>query len=52
MGEKRNAYRILGKSEGMTVLGTRGNRCDDNIKIEQKYEWEFVGWIRVFHDRD
>jgi hypothetical protein len=26
MEEKRNAYKILGKSEGMTLLGTRGSR--------------------------
>jgi hypothetical protein len=52
MEEKLNAYKASGKPEGMTVLGTRGNSCEDNIKIDQKYEWKFVGWIHVVYDGD
>jgi hypothetical protein len=33
-GDKRNAYRILvGKPEGMRLLGRLGSKWDDNIKM-------------------
>jgi hypothetical protein len=36
MGEKRNAYRILGNPEGKRPLGRPRRRWEDNIKIDQR----------------
>jgi hypothetical protein len=41
MGEKRNAYRILvGKPEGMRLLGRPRRKWVDNIKMDVRE----IGW--------
>jgi hypothetical protein len=44
MEEKRNAYRILvGKPEGKRPLGRPTRRCEDNVKMN--FRWDCVVWI-------
>jgi hypothetical protein len=41
-GEKRNAYRILvGKPEGMRLIGRRRRRSVNNIKMDLRE----IGWV-------
>ena len=34
MGERRGAYRNVGKCEGKRLLGKRRHRCEGNIKMD------------------
>jgi hypothetical protein len=47
MGEKRNAYRILGgKPEGMRPLEKPRRRWLDNIKVDlREIGWSGMDWI-------
>jgi hypothetical protein len=39
MGEKRSSYRILlGKPEGKKPLGRPRRRCEDNIKMNLRWD--------------
>jgi hypothetical protein len=51
--EKRNAYMILGNSEGKKPLGRPRRRWVDNIKLDLKeIGWGGVDWIDLAEDRD
>jgi hypothetical protein len=54
MGEKRNAYSILGgKSEEKGSLGRARHRCVDNIKMHLRgMRLGGMGWIVQAQDRD
>jgi transposase len=52
MGEKRNAYRMLGKPEGKRPLGRPRRRWLDNIKMNLRdIGWDGMVWIDLAHDR-
>jgi hypothetical protein len=40
IGEKRNAYRILGKSEGKRPLSRPRHMWVDNIKMDLRDRWD------------
>jgi hypothetical protein len=53
MGEKRNAYKLLGKSEGRRPLGRLRRRWVDNIRMDLvEVGWGDVDWICLAQDRD
>jgi hypothetical protein len=53
MGEKRNAYRLLGKPEGRRLLGRPRRRWLDNIRMDLvEVGWADVDWIGLAQDRD
>jgi hypothetical protein len=54
MGEKRNAYRILGgKPEGKRSLGRPRCKWVDNIKMDlREIGWSCMDWIHLAQDRD
>jgi hypothetical protein len=54
MGEKRNAYRILGGNpEGKRPLGRPRCRWVDNIKMDlREIGWDGGDWINLAQDRD
>jgi hypothetical protein len=53
MGEKRNAYRLLGKPEERTPLGRPRHRWVDNIKMDlRERELDDMHWIGLAQDRD
>jgi hypothetical protein len=53
MGEKRNAYRLLGKTEGKRSLGRPRHRWVDIIRMDLlKLGWSDVGWIGLAQDRN
>jgi hypothetical protein len=54
MGEKRNAYRLLGgKPEGRRPLGRPKRRWVDNISMDLvEVGWGDVDWIGLAQDRD
>jgi hypothetical protein len=53
MGEKRNAYRILGKPERRRPLGRPRRRWVDNIKIYlRKIGWDGVDFVDLAQDKD
>jgi len=53
-GEKIYAYRVLvGKREGMRLLGRPGHRWEDNMKIDiEEMRLEAMDWIDLTLDRD
>jgi hypothetical protein len=52
-GEKRNAYRILGKQEGKGPLRRPRRRWVDNIKIDlREIGWDGDDWIDMAQDMD
>jgi hypothetical protein len=54
IGEKRNAYRILGgKPEGKRPLGRSRRLWMDNIKMDlREMGWCGMDWIHLAGDRD
>jgi hypothetical protein len=54
MGNKRNAYRILGRMpEVKRPLGTRRRRWVNNIKMNLGgKEWDGTDWIDLTQHRD
>jgi hypothetical protein len=53
MEERRNAYRILGKSGGSRPLGRPRRRWVDNIKMDLRdIGWDGIDWIDLAQDRD
>jgi hypothetical protein len=51
--DMRNAYRILGKSEGKRPLGRPRRRWVDTIKMDlREIEWDGMDWIKLAQDRD
>jgi hypothetical protein len=54
MGEKRNAYRLLGrKPEGKRPLGRPRHRWMDNIRMDLgELGWDDVDWIGLAQDRN
>jgi hypothetical protein len=54
LGEKRNAYMLLvGKPEGMRLLGRPSRRWVDNIRMDLvEVGWGDVDWIGLAQDRD
>jgi hypothetical protein len=54
VGKKITACKIVvGKPEGMRLLGESRRRWEDNIKINLKEtEWDGVDWIHLAQDRD
>jgi hypothetical protein len=54
MGEKRNAYRIMGGNpEGKRPLGRQRRRWVDNIIIDlREIGWDGRDWIDLAQDRD
>jgi hypothetical protein len=53
MGEKRNAYRLVGKPEGWRALGRPRGRWLDNIRIDfVEVGCGDVDWIGLAEDRD
>jgi hypothetical protein len=53
MGEKRNAYRLVGKREGRRPLGRPRRRRLDNIRMDLvEVGWGDVVWIGLVQDRD
>jgi hypothetical protein len=54
MGDKRNAYSILvGKSEGMELLGRPRRKWVDSIKMDLRdIGWDGTDWIDLAQDRD
>ena len=53
-GKERKLYRVMmGKPEGMRLLGRRGYRKEDNIKKDLKgIGWEGSDWIHLALDKD
>jgi hypothetical protein len=52
-GEKRNAYRLVGKPEGKTPLGRPRRKWVDNIRMDLVgVGWGDVDWIGLAQDRD
>jgi hypothetical protein len=53
MEEMRNAYNFLvGKPEGVRLLGRSKRRWEDNIKIYlREIGWESMDWIHLAQDR-
>jgi hypothetical protein len=51
MGEKRNAYRLLGKPEGKRPLGIPRRRWVDNIRMDlgevEWVMWTGLVWLRI-----
>jgi hypothetical protein len=51
MGEKRNAYKLLGKPEGRRSLGRPRRRWVDNIRIDLVevgwVMWTGLVWLRI-----
>jgi hypothetical protein len=53
MGEKRNAYRLVGKPEGKRPLGRPRRRRVDNIRMDLgEVVWGDVDWIGLAKDRN
>jgi hypothetical protein len=53
MGEKRNAYRLVGKPEGKRPLGRLRRRWVDNIRTDLgEVGWGDVDWIGLAQDKD
>jgi hypothetical protein len=53
MGEKRNAYRMVGKPESKRPLGRPRLRWVDNIKMDlQEIGWDGMDWIDLVQDMD
>jgi hypothetical protein len=53
MGEKRNAYMLVGKVEGRRPLGRPWQRWVDNIWMDLvEVGWGDVDWIGLAQDRD
>jgi hypothetical protein len=54
MEKMRNAYSILfGKPEGKRPLGRRGNRWEDNIRMDLRENvWKGVDWMHLAENRD
>jgi hypothetical protein len=53
IGQKRNAYRLLGKPEGKRPLGRLRRRWVDNIRMDPvEMGWGDVDWIGLAQDRD
>jgi hypothetical protein len=53
MGEKRNAYRILGKPEGKRPVGRPRRRWVDNIIMDlREIGWDGMDWMNLAQDRD
>jgi hypothetical protein len=52
MGEKRNAYRLVGKSKGRRPLGRPRRRSLDKIRMDLvEVGWGDVDWIYLAQDR-
>jgi hypothetical protein len=52
MGEKRNAYRILGMPEGKRQVGRPRHWWVDNIKIDlREIGWDGMDWFDLAEDR-
>jgi hypothetical protein len=52
MGEKINAYRLVGKPEGKRRLGRPGHRWVDNIKVDHvEMGWCCGDWVCLAQDR-
>jgi hypothetical protein len=53
MGEKRNAYRILGKPEVKRPLRRPRRKWVDNIKMDlSEIRWDGMDWIALAQGRD
>jgi hypothetical protein len=53
MGEKRNAYKLVGKQEGRKPLGRPRRRWLDNISMDLvEVGWSDLDWIGLAQDRD
>jgi hypothetical protein len=53
MGERRNAYMLVGKSEGRRPLGGPRRRWLDNIRMDLvEVGWGDVDWVGLTQDRD
>jgi hypothetical protein len=53
IGEKRNAYRSVGKPEGKKPLGRPRSRWLGNIRMDAvQVVWDDVDWIGLAQDRD
>jgi hypothetical protein len=53
MGERRNAYRLMGKPEGKMQLGRPRRRWVNNIRMDRaEVGWGDVHWIGLDQDRD
>jgi hypothetical protein len=53
MGEKRNAYTLVGKPEGKRPLGRPRRRWVDNIRMDPgEVGWGDVDWIGLAQDRN
>jgi hypothetical protein len=53
MGEKRNAYRLVGKPEGRRRLGRPRCKWLGNIRMDLvEVGWGDVHWIGLAQDRD
>jgi hypothetical protein len=52
MGERRNAYRLVGKPEGRRPPGRSRRRWLDNIRMDLlEVGWGDVDWIGLAQDR-
>jgi hypothetical protein len=52
-GDIRNAYILVGKSEGNRLLRRPRCRWDDNIRMDlREIWWEGVDWMHLAEDRD
>jgi hypothetical protein len=53
MGEKRSAYKLVGKPEGRRPLGRPRRRWLHNIRVDiVEVGWGDVDWIGLAQDRD